>query len=316
MTGRKCSTCKHYDPAPIWRKGWCRNPLLYAPQQSHIVGEEDLDCERGMGNYWEAAGSPDLLPDGYAYGNAEFPLTLHGTGNRRSDVTSSGSGIPVYAVSGSSGFGVDPPSEPPPPVRSGAGGPPAGRERQLNYYDDERYWTDWLRIIAPIVGVILMVVLFYFWASSFLGGDDDTSGDVGKGQSTATLPVIGASPTTTARAGATGTPLIILTTGPTSTSPAGVGVTPASEPTATDEVPVDGGDIYAGATVRVANTGGTGANMRSDASTEAEVVAVVLDGAELVTTGEAIEGEGFVWWPVEGDAGAGYIVEDYLTLVE
>ena len=34
---RKCSTCKFYEPAPIWRKGWCRNPLLYAPQQSHLV---------------------------------------------------------------------------------------------------------------------------------------------------------------------------------------------------------------------------------------------------------------------------------------
>ena len=53
MTGRKCSSCKHYEPAPIWRKGWCRNPLLYSPQQSHLVGEDDLDCERGMGNYWE-----------------------------------------------------------------------------------------------------------------------------------------------------------------------------------------------------------------------------------------------------------------------
>jgi hypothetical protein len=54
MSVRKCSTCKHYEPAPIWRKGWCRNPLLYSPQQSHLVGEDDLDCDRGMGNYWEA----------------------------------------------------------------------------------------------------------------------------------------------------------------------------------------------------------------------------------------------------------------------
>lgn len=52
---RKCSTCKFYEPAPIWRKGWCRNPLLYAPQQSHLVAEDDLDCSRGLSDYWEAA---------------------------------------------------------------------------------------------------------------------------------------------------------------------------------------------------------------------------------------------------------------------
>ena len=51
---RKCSTCKFYEPAPIWRKGWCRNPLLYAPQQSHLVAEDDLDCSRGLSDYWEA----------------------------------------------------------------------------------------------------------------------------------------------------------------------------------------------------------------------------------------------------------------------
>src|SRR5688572_28525613 len=53
MPDHKCSTCKHYEPAPMWKKGWCRNPLLYSPQQSHLVGEDDLDCNRGMGSYWE-----------------------------------------------------------------------------------------------------------------------------------------------------------------------------------------------------------------------------------------------------------------------
>ena len=37
----------------MWKKGWCRNPLLYSPQQSHLVGEDDLDCNRGMGSYWD-----------------------------------------------------------------------------------------------------------------------------------------------------------------------------------------------------------------------------------------------------------------------
>src|SRR3954470_1164390 len=51
----KGSTCKFYEPARIWRKGWCRTPPLYAPQQSHLVAEDDLDCSRGLSDYWEAA---------------------------------------------------------------------------------------------------------------------------------------------------------------------------------------------------------------------------------------------------------------------
>lgn len=55
---RKCGTCKYFEPAPLWRKGWCRHPLLYAPHQSHLVSEDDLDCDRGMTNYWEPAEQP------------------------------------------------------------------------------------------------------------------------------------------------------------------------------------------------------------------------------------------------------------------
>src|SRR5438067_1052916 len=53
MAEHRCGTCKHFEAAPMWKKGWCRNPLLYAPTQSHLVAEEDLDCNRGMGSYWE-----------------------------------------------------------------------------------------------------------------------------------------------------------------------------------------------------------------------------------------------------------------------
>src|SRR5918911_1435561 len=103
MPDKRCSTCKYYEPAPIWRKGWCRNPLLYSPQQSHLVGEDDLDCDRGMGNYWE-------------------------------------------------------------PIDGGpGGGGPGGPERQFNYNPDERYWTDYVRIALPVIGVILLLGLAWFW---------------------------------------------------------------------------------------------------------------------------------------------------------
>lgn len=52
-TQHRCVNCRHFQPAPLWRKGWCRNPVLYAPHQNHLVDERDLDCDRRFGDYWE-----------------------------------------------------------------------------------------------------------------------------------------------------------------------------------------------------------------------------------------------------------------------
>jgi hypothetical protein len=259
-----------------------------------------------MGNYWEPAESQAA------------PLQLFSSQTPRFDAPrpasrthyATRSGTPIYSVSGSSGYSGEPPDDDDlPPADRSSGGPP-GRDRQLDYYSDERYWTDYLRIGAPILGVLLIIALFYFWAQSWLGDDDGDDGQAGA-EGTSTLSLITASPTASVRTGATGTAQIVVTNPPSGqTQTGGQGEpTPAAPTTGT-------GEIYAGATVQVANTGGTGANLRSDASTESEVVTVLLDGTELQTTADPVEAEGYVWWPVEGEAGAGWIVADYLVLVE
>ncbi len=55
---RKCSTCKHYQPSPLWRKGWCRNPLLYDRNTNHLVEGESLACNRTFIDYWEPLENP------------------------------------------------------------------------------------------------------------------------------------------------------------------------------------------------------------------------------------------------------------------
>ena len=50
---RKCSTCKHYQASPLWRKGWCRNPLLYDRNTNHLVEADTLACNRTFIDYWE-----------------------------------------------------------------------------------------------------------------------------------------------------------------------------------------------------------------------------------------------------------------------
>jgi len=317
MTGRKCGSCKHYEPAPIWRKGWCRNPLLYSPQQSHLVGEEDLDCERGMGNYWETtqhSGPLPYIPLHPVPISAEPPppAGLPG-GPYRPSMTTPG-GQPIFPVSGSSGYPGDPIDAdiPPPADRSSAD--PRGRERQLDYYTDERYWTDYVRIGLPIVGVILILLVALLWIIPFFNDDDGDDSLGAGGTATTTIPVITPSQTAATQAGGTQTPRITLTTQPGATQPpTGGAPTPTTE---AGQPPATGGQMYNGAIVAVANTGGTGVNMRDSASVDGGIVAVVLDGTEMTIVGEPVEADGFIWWPVEGEVGSGFIVEDYLALIQ
>src|SRR5215203_5019203 len=61
---RKCATCRHYQPSPLWRKGWCRNPLLFDPTTNHLVESESLSCARAFIDYWEPRATTDKAPMG------------------------------------------------------------------------------------------------------------------------------------------------------------------------------------------------------------------------------------------------------------
>lgn len=313
MTGRKCGTCKHFEPGPLWRKGWCRNPLLYSPQQSHLVNDEELDCERGMGNYWEAAGpafasSAGDISDGFR----EPVADVMGEAMRYPLV--SDSGHPVYPVTGAAGQGGDRTPYGDPPGGGWSGGPPNSGDRDYNYDPEERYWTDYLRIAAPILGVILMVLVFWFAISQFLGDDEDDS--LAGGDSTpVTLPTMMATPNTaTTPPPADGTPPIIVGSGTPGTTPPpanGAATPPAEIP------PASGGEIAVGATVEVIGTDGAGVNVRSMASTEGEIIATFFDGTILEVTGESVAAEDFIWWPVISEEGIeGYVVQEYLEVIE
>ncbi|MGA7733579.1 MAG: SH3 domain-containing protein [Chloroflexia bacterium] len=68
---RKCSTCKHYQPSPLWRKGWCRNPLLYDRNTNHLVEADSLACNRTFIDYWEPITGPS--PNAGTAGRAARP---------------------------------------------------------------------------------------------------------------------------------------------------------------------------------------------------------------------------------------------------
>ena len=332
MTVRKCSTCKHYEPAPIWRKGWCRNPLLYSPQQSHLVGEDDLDCDRGMGNYWEPidqGSAHGIGPDDAGFdqqleetgapveGGAELtPIHLHGhqeaneyPERRGGDVSQYGgpgrpTGSDEYGSGGGPGYGGDDDRYTQPFSEQGGGDPPGGGERTpFGYQPEERYWTDYLRIAAPVVGVILMLGLVWFWVANMLSDDND---DAVADDTDTAGPVI---PSETPE----GTPN---------------GLDDADDPIAVTtpeegengEGPDNGEDpdaptaIGPGATVVVTGTGEAGLNVRASASTEAEVVGSLPDGTAVTVTGESQQADGFTWWPIEGEGLTGFVAADFIEL--
>lgn len=305
MGRRNCASCRFYERSSIARMGWCRHPELYAPNLNHLVSADDLDCDRGTGDFWESREVNETTSG--ASNSSANSSTFH------IHMTSTGS--QVFPVSGSSGYSDDPP--PVPGGGNSGGGPSWGNgDRDYNYYEEERYWTDYLRIAAPVLGVILLVVLLWFWIASFLDDDDDPN-DVASGTATTSLPTFSDTAESTEGDG-------------THVSPPGTTTPPAENggagPTATvpdDDSPTEPGEgngeagIYLGATVEIANTDGAGVNVRSEPTTGSEVLTVFLDGTQVQVIDGPVEAEEFTWWQITGnEVEAGWIVSDYLLVIE
>lgn len=479
---RKCSTCKFYEPAPIWRKGWCRNPLLYAPQQSHLVAEDDLDCSRGLSDYWEAAdgtgpnagvnlamsgndpfgrnpnrggresgepvadpwggsqqpygggrnapvpdddgyaphesappppagpryagavggdedvrnpwdtsqtgyGTPPARPEGdpnygqdYGYGAGQHerepnpwqappaapPTSEYGQGGYGQEPRGYGQGgygqggyepeqqgYPPsgYDQGGYGGYaqggygqgayddrgGYPQPPTAPPPVAPGATGsgprrvvptPAAtGKERSLSYYTEERYWTDYAKLIVPVVIVIgLLAITWFVGTGKLRGGSSATS--TPNSTTTAASAASGRTVGTPAPGGSARSGI-----GPVGTAGAGVitpsgvaGITQATLPAGTSLTGTPGANTgtTAGASqpalpvkrFKVANTGGTGVNLRDKPSTTTgKIITNVPEGTEVQATGPSVDGEGGPWTPVQVGNFTGFIRNDFLQAV-
>jgi len=198
----------------------------------------------------------------------------------------------------------------------GSGG--GGRRRSVQFQPEERYWTEYLRIALPIVGLLLMIGLFWFWASQLAGGGNDGD-DPEPTNAVGAVDVITPPPSTPQPT----QPPVDQPTQPPAEAPAS---TPADQAPvddgAAEEVPVDDGAVEE---EPAAETGGfaigdsvlindDGVNMRDAATTVDSTVIDTLDANAVLTIQSGpIEADGYVWWEVlvEETNEIGFVAEDF-----
>lgn len=201
----------------------------------------------------------------------------------------------------------------------GSGG--GGRQRSVQFQPEERYWTEYLRIALPIIGLLLMIGLFWYWASQLTG--DDNGGDE---------PVATETPGETEMITPASTPapteqVITQPTPPPAEAPPS---TPDQE-VAPEEAPVEEPvDADPAEEEPAADTGGfaiddpvvindDGVNMRDSATTEGSTVVNTLNSGDVLTIlSGPVEADGYVWWEVivETTNETGFVAEDFFDPAE
>lgn len=315
-----------------------------------MVGESDLDCARHDEDFWEPADRDDDDDQHPAMSGDDTERNgLHlFTRQRRLEpatetpgviARSSNSGGSWNSPGGSDGGG-EPPVAPRRPNRAAA---PQGQERNVSYQPEERYWTDYLRIALPVVGLLLMLGLFWYWASNVIGD----SGNTPKPTAAANVNVINAdTPTPTI------TPEVQITFQPTATTAASGPATESNAAGASNSA--SGGN--AGAANPTAATGSNssgasgnssgnsassnssngassnpskfgngdtvqttsdGVNMRPDHSTAGDPVEQIPNGTELNVTGSGVKAEGYTWIPVTDPStgNSGWVADEFVEAV-
>lgn len=302
MPERKCGNCKHFQPAPMWKRGWCRNTLLFSQNQSHLVGEDDLDCNRGMGSYWEPIGSEPVdtatsgpymkPPDNDSLVRFSKPpqrtiAPASGASRRVQDSRDTGRAPEPIRVRREGAETVARPrnrmadTEPIVPPRPAPSGNYSAPQEPYS-------WGEYLRRSYPVIGIILLLGAFWVWSAR---------------QLSTTPPPAPTAVLVAPTAAAAGAVSVITPTAAAAPGPA-ASTLPVAPP----------GVIAPGAKVVVQTPGGAGANIRATPTTAGELVTAQDDGTPLTITGASQDADGYTWWPVQGDGFAGWVAGSLIAL--
>ncbi|MGI9252914.1 MAG: SH3 domain-containing protein [Thermomicrobiales bacterium] len=236
------------------------------------------------------------------------------------------------------GPGSDPPGRNPRETRpsrpSGFGEKPRasrGDSSGAAYPQEERYWTDYLRVALPVLGLLLLVGLLWYWASAIIGDNKAEAPAVPSAIAMVT-PIAPATPPPAAPSsvpilqptpglpGATA-PAVGVATQPMivqPTAPAAPAITPVVQATA-PPADADAGNPCAGLTTYEVGTSVSTTdevNLRDAPSTDGVALRVLPAGTQLTISGESVEAGQCDWYPVEvADSGeAGFVIEQYVRM--
>ncbi len=184
----------------------------------------------------------------------------------------------------------------------------------MSYQPEERYWTDYLRIALPVIGLLLMLGLFWYWASAVIGDDGDND--------RTPTPVQGLVITAT-NSPPTNTPEVNISAETVTVEPtedtSGNG-TNEDDPTETpsdeeEDTPEPAGKGFEEGELVVTNSDDV--NLREDQSTESEAIDSLPEGTQLEVTEPATEeGQGGYFWVgvrVVASGDEGFIADEFLT---
>jgi hypothetical protein len=185
----------------------------------------------------------------------------------------------------------------------------------VSYESEDRYWTDYLRVALPVIGLLLMLALFWWWAQQFIG-DDGGAGDLAQATQSA---IVATAPAPT----------------PTNTVAVDIVATEGADPSQT---PADGGSGNNG---QDDGTPGSGDNQENCGFENGDQVVVTSNGVRLRSEpvvsedtfiAELDEGvtlriiedcfvedeDGLQWWRVRNEetSRTGYVAGEYLAAAD
>ena len=202
---------------------------------------------------------------------------------------------------------------------------PTGQERTVSFQPEERYWTDYLRIALPVIGLLVLLLLLWWWANQFIGGssstppmpppigevsptpDDQFTPSVPTSTSVGTPPPVVASagtpPTATEQPQTDPTPVLTPTPGPL---PDGIAL---GEPGDCSDRTYP--EYRAGETVI---TSSSLVRVRAQASTASDIVVELQAGTPVEITAPfvAFDDPACDWWPISVNGQTGFVREDNL----
>ena len=179
----------------------------------------------------------------------------------------------------------------------------------MSYESEERYWTDYLRVALPVIGLLLMLALFWWWAQQFIG-DDGNNADVARATASAIATV--PPPTATATQEIAIAPTEI--TESATEAPSGNNGSNADGTPAADNPGGQDCDFARGDTVLVTEDD---VNLREDPDgSAANVIDTLAAGTLLSIVGDCYEEDatGIRYWRVRNSETAmtGYVAADYI----